>query len=448
MTVPREDLRRFYASCDPNKSLSGTDERYVSLDRVRGNIGPTCVDLLEERILIADESCQLFTGFPGTGKTTELRRLEQRLEETTDLPTHLVYVDLEQYIDVFSPISITDVMRIVAYCMDREATRMEGDDPDKKAGYLQKFLEFLKNSRIELPSKVDISAYGAKIMLELKNNPDFYQRVESVLSGRFQLFVDEAQQSMTSSVLRLKNARGSHAQRVVVIVDGLEKIRPRKEQEREAVASSVELLFSTHASFLRLPCHVIYTFPLWLRFRRPDLGATYDGEPLVLPMVKVATPEGAPVPEGIACLKELIGKRLEITSIFGADPSSTLEPLIRASGGYPRDLLRLVRNLLTSGGGFPAKPEHTERLIEQLAQDYAMALYGDEIDVLVEVAESHEVPLGNDAEVGRFIRLLDRWLVLAYRNGKEWYDLHPMARRDPRVQARLAKAKQSASSES
>ena len=445
MTVPREDLKRFYAACDPNKSLSGTDERYVPLDRARGSIGPSCVDLLEQTVLIAEESCQLFTGFPGTGKTTELRRLQQRLDEAKDLPTHVVYVDLEEYIDIFSPISITDVLRILAYCLDREATRMEGDDPDKKAGYLQRFIKFLERTEIELP-KGEAGAFGAKLMLELKNNPDFSQRVEKALSGRFQLFVDEAKQSLTSSVLRLKSARGSQAQRVVVIADGLEKLRPRKEQEREAITAGVELLFSTHAPLLRLPCHVIYTFPLWLRYRRPDLGATYDGEPLVLPMVKVATPGGEPVREGIACLTEVIGKRLDLASIFGAEPSRALDPILLATGGYPRDLLRVVRNLLTSGGGFPVTPEQVERQIDRLAQDYAMALYGDEIDVLVEVAKTNAVPLDNDGEVARFIRLLDRWLVLAYRNGKEWYDLHPMARRDPRVQARLAKPSSTAPS--
>ncbi|WP_437292629.1 hypothetical protein [Sorangium sp. So ce426] len=157
-------------------------------------------------------------------------------------------------------------------------------------------------------------------------------------------------------------------------------------------------------------------------------------------MVKVAMPGGEePVREGIACLTEVIGKRLDLESIFGAEPSRVLDPILLATGGYPRDLLRVVRNLLTSGGGFPVTPEQVERQIDRLAQDYAMALYGDEIDVLVEVAKTNAVPLDNDGEVARFIRLLDRWLVLAYRNGKEWYDLHPMARRDPRVRARLAK---------
>lgn len=40
--------------------------------------------------------------------------------------------------------------------------------------------------------------------------------------------------------------------------------------------ASVQTLFVEHASWLRLPCHAIYTFPLWLRFRTAELDACYD----------------------------------------------------------------------------------------------------------------------------------------------------------------------------
>ncbi len=438
MNLPREDLKRFVGNCDPKRALSGTDPRYVPLDEVRGGDGPTCVDLLEQMVVLSDESCQLFTGFPGTGKTTELLQLEQRLNNASDLPTHVVYVDFDEYIDIFSPVSITDILRVIAYCLDREATRMEGGDPDQKLGYLERFIGFLSQTEIGM-SRKELSAYGVKIMLELKNNPDFYRRAEAALSQRFQQFVEDARQSMIKSVGRLKSAQGSHAQRVVVIADGLEKIGPRREEERGTVEESIEMLFSTHARLLRLPCHVIYTFPLWLRYRRADLGASYDGEPLALPMVKVTDRDGSPVERGIERLVELISRRVELERVFGPDPSSLLRPMILASGGYPRDLLRLVRNLLTGSRTFPARPEDAERVIERLAQDYGMTLYGTELDVLLHVANKHELPRDSSEELVKFVRLLDRWLVLAYRNGKEWYDVHPMARRDPRVAERLKK---------
>jgi signal recognition particle GTPase len=41
-------------------------------------------------------TCQLFTGFAGTGKTTELRRLAERLRNDKQSPTHVVLIDFEE----------------------------------------------------------------------------------------------------------------------------------------------------------------------------------------------------------------------------------------------------------------------------------------------------------------------------------------------------------------
>jgi hypothetical protein len=437
MSIPREDLRTFLRQCDPNDPLKGQDRRYVPLDDVRGGDSMTCVDTLEQNIALLEESCQLFTGFPGTGKTTELRQLEDRLSRSKDLPTYVIYVNFEDYVDIYTPISIADILRILAYCLDREATQAEGADPDKKPGYLKRFFDFVAQTDVELPKQLDFSAYGTSFMLELKNNPDFRRRAEAALAGRFQRFADEARNTMTDAVLRLRKAQGAFAERVVVIADGLEKLTPLRDEDRETLESSVETLFVSHAHLVRLPCHVIYTFPLWLRYRRADLGASYDGEPLVLPMVKVAERGGAAFEHGLTKLTELIGRRVDIARVFGHDPSATLRPLLLASGGYPRDLLRMVRSLLTGVRTFPVRPEDAVRIVDRLAEDYSRTLFGTDLEVLTHVAATNALPRENREQLATFARLLERWLVLAYRNGSEGYDLHPMVRRDPMVAARL-----------
>jgi len=122
-------------------------------------------------------------------------------------------------------------------------------------------------------------------MLELKNNVSFRQKAEAALQGRFQQFVSDAQDVMAQAVVRLRKARGIYAERVVVIADGLEKFAPLREEDRPPMEASIETLFLTHRDLLRIPCHSIYTFPLWLRFRTAQLGTSYGREPLILPMV-------------------------------------------------------------------------------------------------------------------------------------------------------------------
>src|SRR5205807_163472 len=151
------------------------------------------------------------------------------------------YIDFEEYLDRYTPASITDVLRIVAYALDRAATVAEGKDPDAEPGYLRRLFDFLVQTDVSL-KKLDFHVVGATLMLELKNNPSFRHRVEETLSGRFQQFAAEATQTMTESVVRLRSSPGTGAERVVVIADGLEKFTPLREEDRDTMEASVESL--------------------------------------------------------------------------------------------------------------------------------------------------------------------------------------------------------------
>jgi hypothetical protein len=159
---------------------------------------------------------------------------------------------------------------------------------------------------------------------------------------------------------------------------------------------------------------------------------------VVLPMVKVREPVGGAYDAGIQKMTEIVRRRIDdLPSIFGPDPEHTLRPLVEASGGYPRDLLRMVRTLLTDVKTFPVTPDRTDRVIRDLARSYSDTILGTYVDVLARVAETHEMPRDDAAQLALFGHLFERWLILAYRNGEEWYDLHPLVRRASMVQARL-----------
>jgi hypothetical protein len=263
--------------------------------------------------------------------------------------------------------------------------------------------------------------------------------VEETLSGRFQQFAAEALHTMTESVVRLRKAPDSTAERVVVIADGLEKFSPLREEDRDAMEASVESLFVQHARLLRLPCHVIYTFPIWLRFRVAELGSLYDSQPLVLPMVKIAERDGRPYEAGIEKLRELVRKRIDEKHVFGGG-GQILTDLVLASGGYPRDLLRMVREVLVRGESFPISPLTASRVIDDLAREYAVVVRGTHVPMLEKLSTTHTLPQADSNEVAAFGRLLEKWLVLAYRDETEWYDLHPLVRRSPLVAAALGGA--------
>src|SRR5271169_3148049 len=76
---------------------------------------PGCEDpiqLLQDNIEFADsESLNLFSGFRGSGKTTELFRLQQRLEQSGYV---VLYADALDYINPSAPIQISDLLIILA----------------------------------------------------------------------------------------------------------------------------------------------------------------------------------------------------------------------------------------------------------------------------------------------------------------------------------------------
>lgn len=435
MTLPLETLSRLVDQCDPNRPLEAGSPLYIPMDAdppVRGH--KSCVETLRRTILLARgrESCQLFTGFPGTGKTTELRRLAAQLHEAAQPATHTILIDFETYIDLFTPPTITDILRILAYCLDREATRAEGKDPDTTPGYSKQIFDYLQRTTPEL-KQLGFEAFGASLMLEFKNNPGFRQRAEEAMQSRFQQFAQEAQATMTDAVIRIRRAIGSKADRLVVIADGLEKFRPIRESDRGAMEGAVETVFLSHQDLLRIPCHVIYTFPVWLRFRS-QLGAGYSRDPMILPMIKVRKPDGSPSEDGVEKLLKLVKRRLgpeDPTSIFGDSPDDLLRPLIAASGGYPRDLLRMVRTLLTDSPKFPVTIEDVQQVIRDLRRAYHDMVLGTYVPVLAEVAGTHALPNANAEQLAMFGYLFERFLIFAYRNGEEWFDVHPLIRDAP-----------------
>lgn len=449
-----QELTAYIQQCDPNRPLRGAaDPLYVPLDQgepVRGSDSTAIIHQLSKTIRlvsdpIAKPTCQLFTGFQGTGKTTELNRLKEELEQDKFTPTHVVFINFEQYIDIYTPITITDVLRVLAYALDHEASREEAiaakKDPDKiSPTYLRRFFDFVSSFDAEL-KEIGFESYGAQLMLEIKDNPNFRRKIENTLNLRFQQFAAEAKSVMDEAITRLRKT--THALRIVVIADGLEKLTYLRDEERENIETSTEALFVTHASLLRLSVHAIYTFPFWLRFAATELGALYDGEPRVLPMVKIHDERNRAFQSGLDKLEQLIGKRLPLERVFGQTPEQrleTLQPILQASGGYPRDLLRMVRDALYDTPAFPVPHHVCKRAIDRLRQTYERALRTPDLELLLEVARTHRLPKGDGSRLASFTRLFSQHFVLAYLNGDEWYDLHPLIRRARDVKEALNKS--------
>lgn len=446
LTMSRElihELQQYIRLSDPASPINWQTEEalYEPLDQgVRGSDFMSCIDELARTILLRGDTegptCQLFTGFPGTGKTTELRRLKGLLEANSHVPTYVLFVDFEEFISIYDPISITDVLRVLAYSLDRAATIetaiQDGNlNPDNvKIGYLERLFDFVSEVDVQI-KELGFETYGLQLMAEIKNNPNFRQRVNDALNLRFQVFAKEAKEMMVKALSRLQKA--TNTKRVIVIADGLEKLTYMPDEAREKAETAAETTFVTHADLLRLPVHVVYTFPFWLRFRAPQLGGLYDGEPRVLPMVKIFHRDGRPATEGREKLVALVNRRMPVERVFGKNHQETLGIIIEASGGFFKDLLRFIRDALVATPQLPIPPAVCARVLERASHAVARAIRTPEAKLLAEIAQTRQLPKGDRTKVAAFSRLFIYHLVLTYLNGDEWYDVHPLVRRVPEV---------------
>lgn len=191
MSVDLETARKWMKDCDPNAALEYDDPRYVPLDEgtpVRGRQDESCVARLFDTIQLASptsRTCQLFTGFWGAGKSTELKRLKHRLETdtATGTKTFVLYIPTMDFVDMYAPPAVSDVLGVFAHCLESAATEAEGGDPEAKPRFLRRMYEFLE-SDVQL-REIGFEGYGASLLLEIKDNPAFRSRVRAQLALRF-----------------------------------------------------------------------------------------------------------------------------------------------------------------------------------------------------------------------------------------------------------------------
>jgi hypothetical protein len=141
-----------------------------------------------------------------------------------------------------------------------------------------------------------------------------------------------------------------------------------------------------------------------------------------MPMVRVRHRDGREDEGALSLLSEVITRRVA-PDLFEPD---VIKMLAIASGGHIRDFLSLVREAAT-GFGERITPADARRAIADLVGIYDRTIEQEFIEPLDYVAR-HGILLGgpHDGE------LVNRLLVLEYRNDGVWTALHPCVKNAPR----------------
>ncbi len=416
-------LKRFYQSLK-DQPLDPTDPYYIPYLEEDPREDP--IAHLRTRIDWSEAaSVNLLSGQRGSGKSTGLRRLKKYLEKDG----HIVFLcDMRDYLNLTTPVEISDFFMAVMGGLSDEIEKLYRVNPGGR-GFWERMADFVKKEvKIE---EFSVGAEGVELKASLKDDPTFKQKLQGYLRGHVARLVKEAHQFGAEAVDLVRKKYGDPDRKVVLLLDSIEQIRGVG-AEAKTVYDSVENLFSVHADSLRLDLlHVVYTIPPYLIPLAPGLGRYLGGAVVEnLPSVHVFNQDGSEDSRGLKILKDIVGKRCpEWERIFS---EAQLRRMACATGGDLRDFFRLIKAVLIGAsmldeGALPV----ADRLIEDAKnklQREMLPIAEDDKVWLRKVNASKEAELQNVQFLSRLANFFDTHLVLNYRNGQDWYDVHPLIR--------------------
>ncbi len=153
---PATTLKEAYNACRLDKPLEPDDPRYVDLSEHRGGfnlVGRFSWNI--ENTGLTDYLKQLVSGHRGSGKSTELKRLQRRLENEGFI---VVYTDVGETLDL-GDIRYTDVLLAITKGIF-EATQELGMDERLLENIVRWFAE---ETEIETVERSESAGLGAEV---------------------------------------------------------------------------------------------------------------------------------------------------------------------------------------------------------------------------------------------------------------------------------------------
>lgn len=422
------DLKQFYRACNPSKTLNtakASDRKlYIDFSTVRGS---NVIRELERTIAVLSDNeptCQLFTGHIGCGKSTELLRLKQRLEERG---YHVVYFESSQDLDM-ADVDVTDILlaitRQVSESLEQAGIRLKPTYFGKLFGEIVDWLQ----TPIDLDMEAELSFGIGKVTAKTKESPQLRKQLRQYLEPRTSSILESINQEFLQ--LAQANLRQRQQEGLVVIIDNLDRV---DNTTKPSGRKQPEYLFVDRGEQLKgLNCHVVYTLPLVLAFSN-ELGQItnrFGVEPKVLPMVPVKYRNGEPHEAGLTTLRQIILarafpdipelERLErVTEVF--QQPEDLDYICQMSGGHVRTLLSLLFRCMQQEDP-PFKRNCLESVVQRRRGELTRAVDETEWQTLQRVMQTKSVIGEEDYRL-----LLRSLFVYEYQDAEgSWFDVNPI----------------------
>lgn len=416
---PARTLDNAVRLCDPFTPLDPTVDTALraDLDAIRG--GDRLAKIVRNiRRSGGTPTLHFLTGHLGSGKTTELLRMRQRLihPEGAQPGNTVLFLDADAMLDRHD-IDLEDIVVALWGVVFREkpsaAAKVLAPVWEKQVrGALADFV-------VNLPDKVP-DAVGAVLGQLRLPGLDQRQKVRVAVGSVLTALIGGLNQA-------LAQIKEDEAGSVVLLIDNLEKLS-------QGQRAGVERLYLERMGALKeLEAHLVITVPLYLCYAASgaSLIGLYGGEVVVLPMVKVrrrVSHGGGDDAEGLAAMADVLRRRVDFDALF-ADGAEAAHTVARFSGGCIRHALRMMQGAVNEHDAPPVVRASIERAAASIQADFERALPEAWVPILRGVAKDNRFPDVCAEEAKR--ELLRHLFVLEYQNGEPdpWYAVHPLVER-------------------
>ncbi|MBD2570401.1 P-loop NTPase fold protein [Anabaena lutea] len=408
--------------------LEGEDieKYYVDLSAVRKTSAVDGVSTILDFQEPANFSTILFTGHRGSGKSTELKRIQKLWEENY----HVIYLEVNEETDI-NDANYTDLYLIVIKQVEF-ALRKLGLNFDKKLlnSFEKWFKEITKENEESVEKSISVESeasleggapFIAKLMVKLlaqikgsdKQKTTIRQTLEkdiSRLKADINLLLDDAYVKLRKNYPDYKG--------LLIIFDNLDRIPP-------GVAD--HLFFDYAAQLQELHCTIIYTVPISVLCSPKNPLSLFNGNPHIVPMVNIYQLDrniynldyNQP---GLHAIASLVEKRVDIDAVFNS--RAELLELAKASGGHVRQLMQMMRSACQTAS--------TKKHPKILAEDIIYAVKQQQFSFERFIPNEHypllaQVCLNKDVskdEIGQL--MLFNTSVLEYNGDNRWNYPNPV----------------------
>ena len=410
--MDKKQLKDFYNSLSDEPLEPGNKFYVPFLEEADGPVDP--IADLKTRISWSEAaSVNLLSGQRGSGKSTELRRLKKNLEDEGVI---VFLCDMQNYMNLTSPVEITDFFISIMGALSKEVKDIYGNDPASR-GVGERLAKFLKSevkfSDIRL--KPGVPLFQADITASLKEDQDFKKRLQYGLRGHIAGLIKQVHEYSEEIVKTVRKKHKDKDKKVLLIVDSIEQIRGVG-GNTEDIYRSVENLFSGHADALRLPLlHVVYTIPPYLTSLAPSLGRLLGGGTVcTLPSVHIKYRDRLTDNNGITIMEKIVTNRfVDWQYVFTKEQ---IKRLSLSSGGDLRDFFRLLKDSLVKCSIPPDPVLPIEDKILDSTENHLrrnmLPIAKEDMTWLKKIAKSKNAELESIKELPRLTRFFDSKLVV------------------------------------